>query len=143
MSFRCLQNTCVKMINKNKDITLLDARAYLDNLDLGYIVESMCAPSYSLPRWTNAEATLCCDLYKKFLLLQKMHLPTQLVPTRQIDEFWHNHILYTKNYSADCMQIFGHYLHHEPAAPSDSATDLINDFLKTKALFKEAFGYSL
>jgi len=112
---------------------------YLDQLDLSYIVDVMCSPDYPLPRWTLSEARRASQLYKNFLLLQKKHSKTPLVPTRQIDEFWHNHILYTKNYSRDCMKIFGYYLHHEPASKTEDTDQLVNNFLKTKQLYLETF----
>ncbi|VVC76521.1 hypothetical protein AQUSIP_18360 [Aquicella siphonis] len=124
-------------------VSLEEARCYIDALDLTYIAESMCAPHYPLPRWTHADAVQCCQLYKNFLFLLKKYLPMPLVPTREIDEFWHNHILYTRNYFHDCEKIFGHYLHHEPASPTDDGQALISNFLETKKLYLEEFGQPL
>ncbi|MBV9575511.1 MAG: hypothetical protein JO149_02680 [Gammaproteobacteria bacterium] len=120
-------------------ISLAAAKHYLHQLDLNYIAELMCATHYPLPRWTQADALHCLQLYKNFLFLQKKHLPLPLVPTREIDEFWHNHILYTRNYFHDCEQIFGHYLHHQPASPMEDKEKLAQDFLRTKALYCEEF----
>lgn len=124
-------------------ISLQAAREYLSELDLSYIIAAMCAPDYPLPRWTVEDATHCCQLYKNFLFLMKKHLSLSLVPTREIDEFWHNHILYTRQYFHDCEHIFGHYLHHEPASPTDNPVQLIDNFKLTKALYLEEFGQSL
>ena len=33
---------------------------------------------------------------------------------REIDEMWHEFILFTKDYTAFCQQYFGEYLHHFP-----------------------------
>lgn len=99
----------------------------------------MCSPAYPLPQWTLADATHCAQLYKNFLFLKKKHSHLSLVPTREIDEFWHNHILHTKNYWHDCMQIFGYYFHHEPASPNDNTQQLIDDYLITKQLYLEEF----
>jgi hypothetical protein len=126
-----------------KQISLEQAKAYLQQLDLSYLIQVMCAEKYPLPRWTEIDATYCCQLYKNFLFLQKKHLPLSLVPTREIDEFWHNHILYTKNYFYDCERIFGHYLHHQPAAVDSKAEKLVDDFLQTKQLYLEEFGVAL
>jgi len=122
---------------------LEQARHYIAHLDLNYIVDAMCAESYALPRWTREEAQRCCQLYKNFLFLLKKHSPEALVPTRQIDEFWHNHILYTKNYINDCMQIFGRYQHHEPAAPGEDKGQLIQEYLKTKQYYLQEFNEPL
>lgn len=122
---------------------LEETRRHLQGLDLTYIVDAMCAPHYPLPRWTREDALHCCQLYKNFLFLLKKHLPTPLVPTREIDEFWHNHILYTRHYARDCELIFGHYLHHEPASPTEDSQTLVNDFRLTKQLYLEEFGEPL
>ncbi len=127
----------------SKPVSLEEARLYLVQLDLGYIIESMCGDRYPLPRWTQADAVYCCQLYKNFLLLQKMHAPIPMVPTREIDEFWHNHILYTQNYLRDCVCIFGHYLHHLPASPADDPQQLVDGFLRTKQLYLEAFHHPM
>lgn len=124
-------------------VSLESARAYLDQLDLGYIVKAMCAPGYALPQWVEEEARYCEQLYKRFLLLSKMHPQESFVPTRQIDEFWHNHILYTKQYTADCLKIFGHYFHHAPASMEEDNSWLIEQFLKTKRYYLQAFGEEL
>lgn len=133
--FGCMQRRGV-VVNV---ISFEQAQCYVASLDLSYLVDAMCADAYPLPRWTREDAETCCQMYKNFLLLQKKHLPTPLVPTREIDEFWHNHILYTKNYFTDCENIFGHYLHHEPAVAGESSEKLIADFLKTKELYLQAF----
>lgn len=117
----------------------VDAREYIDNLDLEYIVEAMCSPNYPLPRWTKDDAQKCCRLYKDFLILKKIHRGVPLVPTREIDEFWHNHILYTKEYVNDCMKIFGHYLHHQPASPTENPDEMVKAYLKTKQLYLDEF----
>lgn len=116
------------------------AKDYLDQLDLNYIAKAMCAPEYPLPRWQEDDALRCVQLYKNFLYLQKKHLPQPLVPTREIDEVWHNHILYTQQYFRDCEQIFGHYLHHAPASPTEETAKLVDDYLRTKALYFAEFG---
>lgn len=124
-------------------ISLEAARTYIMQLDFGYIIEAMSSMQYPLPRWTRVDAEHCAKLYKNFLILQKKHLSESLVPTREIDEFWHNHILYTKHYSQDCLHIFGHYLHHEPAAPNDNNHELVNAYLKTKQFYLAEFGVPL
>lgn len=126
-----------------ESVDLNSARSYIENLDLSYIVRDMCDELYPLPKWTHLDAVACSRLYKNFLLLKRKHMEVNLVPTREIDEFWHNHILYTKKYTQDCLKIFGHYLHHEPASPADNPEKLINEFLITKKLYLEEFKISL
>jgi hypothetical protein len=125
------------------NIPLDNAKAYLDQLDLSYLINTLCAKTYALPRWSEIEATHCAQLYKNFLWLNKKHLPMTLVPTREIDEFWHNHILHTKNYMHDCLKIFGHYFHHTPALPTEDLKALSENYLKTKELYLVEFGHAL
>lgn len=127
----------------SQDVSLQAAREYIEQLDLSYIVAAMCSPAYPLPRWTPSDANHCLRLYKNFLLLSKKHFPEPLVPTREIDEFWHNHILYTQHYSQDCLRIFGRYLHHQPASPDEDAEKLVREYIKTKQLYLEEFNEEL
>jgi hypothetical protein len=34
--------------------------------------------------------------------------------SRQLDPFWHAHILFTENYVAFCDKVVGEYMHHRP-----------------------------
>lgn len=44
------------------------------------------------------------------------------MPSRAVDEAWHEYILYTSSYHALCQQVLGRYLHHVPAEAMQSAT---------------------
>ncbi len=124
-------------------VSLENAKNYLAQLNLSFIIDALCSPHYPLPRWTKPDAEACSQLYKNFLWLNKLHLPKNLVPTKEIDEFWHQHILHTKEYLRDCKNIFGFYFHHNPTSPDENPEKLIADFLVTKALYLEAFKTSL
>ncbi len=138
-----MTNSVLSNTSSSTIVSLEEARLYLEQLDLTYIAQAMCAEHYPLPRWTMDNATACLQLYKNFLLLTKKHWPQSLVPTRQIDEFWHNHILYTQNYFNDCQQIFGHYLHHLPASPDEDPDQLVKAFSNTKQLYFAEFNQAL
>lgn len=128
----------------NTMVAVEPAKLYLDQLDLSYIRQSMCSKYYSLPRWDEASALTCEKLYKRFLwLIVKYKQP--LVPSKEIDEFWHNHILYTKNYAADCEVLAGHYIHHNPSNPEDESEieGLIEGFKLTQSLYEKEFGEPL
>lgn len=38
------------------------------------------------------------------------------MPSKIVDEAWHEFLLMTREYHAFCLQAFGHYLHHTPRA---------------------------
>ena len=47
------------------------------------------------------------------------------VPTKQIDDAWHEFILHTRDYADYCMRRFGKFIHHVPElAVSDANCDL-------------------
>src|SRR4029077_17061635 len=63
--------------------------------------------------------------------------------SKDVDEFWHTHILQTTKYHRDCESVFGKYLHHEPHVGEVTAADLAKrDALaaKTRALYEREFG---
>ena len=66
--------------------------------------------------WSTQVAEEIGELYRVFLFLCKKYPDEVIVPTREVDEFWHLHILDTRNYITDCENIFGSFLHHFPYA---------------------------
>ena len=52
--------------------------------------------------------------YKRFLILVVTHPDETIAPTKDIDKFWHGHILDTMKYAEDCQNVFGYFLHHFP-----------------------------
>lgn len=114
---------------------VVDAKNYLESLDLTYLADAMSSENYPLPRWERDEALHCLQIYKNFLWLHKLYPQVSLVPTKEIDECWHNHILYTRNYARDCEQLFGHYFHHLPAIPGENDNELASHYSQTKELY--------
>src|SRR5690606_13855481 len=88
----------------------LQARAKIRNLDIEAI-------KYKLVKeagWDVARADRVGVLYKGFLLLHILRPREMHIPTLEIDEMWHAHILDTAKYMRDCHELFGSYLHHFP-----------------------------
>src|ERR1022692_2458665 len=52
--------------------------------------------------------------YKRYLCMIYISPKGSVVPTKDIDLFWHQHILDTRAYAKDCQLIFGKFLHHFP-----------------------------
>src|ERR1700719_1228582 len=52
--------------------------------------------------------------YRRFLALHLAHPEAEIVPSKIVDQIWHQHILDTYAYHEDCERIFGFYLHHFP-----------------------------
>ena len=79
-------------------------------------------------------------LYRSFLKLKKLYPKRNIIPSAEIDIFWHHHILHTKEYYADCESIFGSYLHHTPGGDTKADRKLLEiEFLKTVELVKKHF----
>jgi len=91
--------------------------AAINELDLQLMIERISDPNDELTYssgWPRDLAEKIAEQYKAFLWISKLHPDKILVPFREVDEFWHQHILHTRQYVQDCQNIFGRYLHHTP-----------------------------
>lgn len=96
--------------------------------------------------WSLEKCDQVADQYRMFLVLCKLYPTNGIVPTHNIDEFWHQHILDTLKYVSDCQKLFGYFLHHYPyfgLRGAEDAQALVDSFEKTRALFIEQFNYEL
>lgn len=92
--------------------------------------------------WSREQCDTTEKWYKRFLILNLMYPELSIVPTREIDEFWHFHILDTEKYAEDCQMTFGHFLHHFPyfgMRGEDDKKELEESFARTKELFLSEF----
>jgi len=81
--------------------------------------------------------------YRRFLLLCGLFADEPVVPSSQIDDFWHLHILDTKKYAEDCNVALGFFLHHFPyfgMRGAKDAQDLANAWKRTLGLYEQTFG---
>jgi len=72
--------------------------------------------------WKQAQANEAENQYKNFLRIKIVATDSfsqELVPSLDIDEFWHAHILHTEKYAADMQNICGKFLHHHPQQESE------------------------
>jgi hypothetical protein len=93
--------------------------------------------------WTSSQCNEAEREYKRFLALKREYPEKDIVPHRQLDHFWHQHILDTEKYARDCQEIFGQFLHHYPyfgMNGDQDAQNLTNAFEETKALYLLHFG---
>lgn len=68
------------------------------------------------------------DLYRKFLTLIATNTTGRdMVPPKIADFVWHTHIMFTRQYAADCELLFGRFLHHNPR--EDDTTEDYQDTL--------------
>ena len=64
--------------------------------------------------WDPAYAIRVEAEYRKFMSLMLVGMKEALGISRDVDEFWHHHILDTIAYFEFCGAIFGCYIHHRP-----------------------------
>lgn len=96
--------------------------------------------------WSYQECERIEWKYKMFLKLIYLYPNETIVPDKEIDTFWHYHILDTKDYIAVTNRIFGHYIHHYPyfgLSGEEDKEKLLDCFSKTQTLLKKHFGYTL
>lgn len=93
--------------------------------------------------WSAEHADKMEVAYKRYLILHAKYPEMTLAPERDIDRFWHMHILDTRKYAADCEATFGHFVHHFPYLGLRGAEDakaLQAAFTKMQALYAQEFG---
>lgn len=93
--------------------------------------------------WSRAKVEAVDVEYRRFLQLNLENHDVPIVPTKDVDKFWHCHILDTMKYADDCNFVFGRFLHHFPyfgLRGEDDARDLREAAVNTKLLYKQTFG---
>ncbi len=97
------------------------------------------------PGWSLEKIETLEFWYRRFLFLVHLYPEKSIVPTKDIDVFWHTHILDTKKYMADCETLFGGYFHHFPYFGLRGEQDRMNleeAFSETEELYLSLFGES-
>jgi hypothetical protein len=112
---------------------LSDSLRFIDNLDLTNLKIKLQTQN----GWTRDKSETAEMWYKRFLILRLKYPDVELVPNKEIDEIWHLHILDTKKYSNDCLDIFGTFFHH---SPSYGKRKLSKEFEITESLYRAEFG---
>ena len=102
---------------------------------------------YENPAFWSDEAIVEAEAnYRYFLALHLLHPLATLVPNKILDEYWHQHILDTRKYAADCETTFGFFLHHDPYFGIEGEEDRqlnLEAFAVTQQIWEEAFGVPL
>jgi hypothetical protein len=76
--------------------------------------------------WTREFAESIERAYKNYLTVLVKHSgdAEDIVVSKDVDEFWHTHILHTMKYTEDCERVFGTYLHHSPHIGERTQADI-------------------
>lgn len=91
--------------------------------------------------WTRAHAGRAIAEYRRFLMLAA-EAGHPVSPSPDVDEVWHLHLLYTRNYWDElCPDVLGFRLHHEPATGTGGDRAKLDDwYAKTLASYQSMFG---
>ncbi|UQN06823.1 hypothetical protein [Deinococcus sp. QL22] len=91
-------------------------------------------------RWTPALTLRALEEYRRFLVLAATG-GVPVTPSKLIDEVWHLHLTFTRDYWERLTPLLPAPLHHEPASgqPGDAA-HYANQYLSTLNLYAETFG---
>lgn len=117
----------------------------IDHLDLGPIKVKLMEQEEG-EGWSVEQVNVTEKWYKRFLFLNLKYLSHSIVPSKEVDIFWHYHILDTIKYAEDCDEIFGYFLHHFPyfgMRGVEDAQNLEKSFAQTQILFLTEFGESI
>ena len=95
--------------------------------------------------WTREYAESIEAAYKRYLTLQVKYPDDaeDILLSKDVDEFWHTHILQTIKYADDCQNLFGNFLHHNPHVGKLSAEvqeKRIRLAEKTRRIYEQEFG---
>lgn len=95
--------------------------------------------------WSKEHVDHVEKRYRRYLMMLRLSPFGDAVPTRDIDLFWHQHILDTRAYANDCERVFGEFIHHFPyfgMRGEEDAANLNSSFEATKELYFQLFGES-
>lgn len=75
----------------------------------------------------------------KFLILSSNEKLLS-VPSKALDEVWHNYLLHTREYNAFCIEAFGKFIHHDPEYIDDDIIKMLNLYMATRSRVAVRFG---
>lgn len=110
----------------------------VDRLDLHQVMDAAARKQ----GWSDEDRALAERDYRQFLRLVKDHPDAKPVPSEMVDDVWHSHILFTRQYAKDCQDVFGYFLHHRPYVGGQMANHAAVqlDIEMTKELFGSSYG---
>ena len=95
--------------------------------------------------WARDYAESIERAYRNYLTMLVKHPEDaeDIVVSKDVDEFWHTHILHTMKYTEDCERVFGTYLHHKPDVGGRAPAEIEGKAAlveKTRRLYQQEFG---
>ncbi|MDP9763187.1 glycine-rich domain-containing protein [Deinococcus enclensis] len=91
-------------------------------------------------RWTPDFTGRALTEYRRFLVLA-LTSPTPVTPSRTVDEVWHTHLTFTRDYWEALRPRLPRPLHHDPGSgDSGDPQRYAAQYTATLALYEETFG---
>ncbi len=90
---------------------------------------------------SDGELELLEREYKKFISLKLFEPELKYPVSEVIDEYWHTHLLFSRDYHEMSKRVFGDYAHHHPIVDENEKEELMplyND--NTLAQYRKVFG---
>lgn len=106
----------------------------LAKLDLSRVMEKVAKET----GMDGSDLVAAEDLYRKFLTLKFKNPTLEMAPPVIVDHVWDIHVMFTKQYRADCDMLFGYFVDHNPHVESDGF-DVVPAFTATRNLFQSEF----
>jgi hypothetical protein len=133
----------MSIVDQAPPVTAVEGLARVNELiDLTNVRLKLADPEdgkgYGLDQLDRMEAE-----YRRYLSLQLAYPDAAIVPCGIVDEMWHQHILDTMAYAADCEALFGEFLHHYPyfgMRDEAEAQELHDAYADTLDRYRAAFG---
>jgi uncharacterized membrane protein YgcG len=85
--------------------------------------------------WRPSKVRALIEEYKKFLYIAVTDGPA--TPSKEVDEIWHEHILFTESYFGTWTKVLGRTLHHKPGFEGE---DFSKTFKRIEDKKREYFG---
>jgi hypothetical protein len=78
--------------------------------------------------------------YRKYMTLPLFGGGTHAMFSAEVDEIWHAHLLFSRNYMQFCQDVFGFFLHHEPTTEKRDEGNLRHAWTRFADHYEALFG---
>lgn len=93
--------------------------------------------------WKQEYASRVVEEYKRFMYLAIV-CSHAVTPSDQVDQMWHLHMIYTRDYDSFCEDVLGKWIHHGPTKGGKAQDDLFEkQYRETKESYLEEFGQAV
>jgi hypothetical protein len=86
--------------------------------------------------WSREYTLRVIEEYKKFIFLGTIQ---DVAPSFEIDQVWHTHLLFTKDYKKMCTEVIKLEFHHNPNEEKTSKVIVKDPYITTKELYFKTF----